>query len=502
MKTFPLLAACAAIGCGSRDGAAPPAPERSGSSAAEVAPPAGPRPAPGADLVGPIPLPDRGDRGDHVGDGNDLDGAGRPAPGGPAPGGGAAKPPLDLMADRALVRVDVPRPPLGGAVALDLGGERRGWVASLPEPQQLPALAYGDDRVYVSGGFRSISFYALHATTGRAAWVTTGLEDNGPTAAIFEDDRVIFNTESCTIFALDARTGRRLWRRYLGDPTLGQVALADGLVFAAHPTPDGHALSALRVTDGAPAWSGWIGSEVIAAPVIAGDSVYVSTLDGLTFRFTRQTGKLRWSRPLAAVTAPWIAGDELYVTRRRGGKEQQVVASIETGQLLREHQLSGGVYAGDLPGRDSPEAVWAFEGSRPVVLRGVRYVAMGAEVHASDARTGEELWRRRYPGPADRRALGAVAVVGPAVAFATRDGKLFGLDADTGATLWSFDLAVPIIAQPIIARGWLYASTTDGRVVALEVADPTLDGWHMFGGSPRHDGPVAPPPPPPRSREG
>ncbi len=73
------------------------------------------------------------------------------------------------MADRALVRVDVPRPPLGGAVALDLGGERRGWVASLPEPQQLPALAYGDDRVYVSGGFRSISFYALHATTGRAA---------------------------------------------------------------------------------------------------------------------------------------------------------------------------------------------------------------------------------------------------------------------------------------------------------------------------------------------
>jgi Ca-activated chloride channel family protein len=485
MKTFPLLAACAAIGCGSQDGAPPPAPERSGSASAsaEAAPPAGPRPAPGADLVGPIPLP------------VPLPDRGVPSP------GGAAKAPLDLMADRALVRVDVPRPPLGGAVALDLGGERRGWVASLPEPQQLPALAYGDDRVYVSGGFRSISFYALHATTGRAAWATTGLEDNGPTAAVFEDDRVIFNTESCTIFALDARTGRRLWRRYLGDPTLGQVALADGLVFAVHPTPDGHALSALRVTDGAPAWSGWIGSEVIAAPVVAGDSVYASTIHGLTFRFERRTGKLRWSRPLAATTAPWIDGDELFVTRYRGGKEQQIVVALDTGRIVREHQLSSGAYAGELGGQDA-EVVWAFEGSRPVVLRGVRYVAMGAEVHASDARTGEELWRRRYPGPVDRRALGAVAVAGPAVAFATRDGKLFGLDADTGATLWSFDLGVPIVAQPIIARGWIYASTTDGRVVALEVADPTLDGWHMFGGNPRHDGPVAPPPPPPRSREG
>ena len=28
-------------------------------------------------------------------------------------------------------------------------------------------------------------------------------------------------------------------------------------------------------------------------------------------------------------------------------------------------------------------------------------------------------------------------------------------------------------------------------VVALEVGDLTLDGWHMFGGNPRHDGPVA-----------
>ena len=32
-------------------------------------------------------------------------------------------------------------------------------------------------------------------------------------------------------------------------------------------------------------------------------------------------------------------------------------------------------------------------------------------------------------------------------------------------------------------------------VVCLQVGDRTLDGWHMFGGNPRHDGPVAPPPP-------
>src|SRR5207244_1775285 len=139
-------------------------------------------------------------------------------------------------------------------------------------------VAYGDGRIYVSGGFESVSFYAMNATTGHIDWATTALEDNGPTGAIYDDGRVLFNTESCTLFALDARTGKRLWLSRLGDPTLAQVAAADGLVFASHPSDTGdQRLSAYRVSDGVEVWSRKITSELLAAPVIAGDSVYVST---------------------------------------------------------------------------------------------------------------------------------------------------------------------------------------------------------------------------------
>ena len=467
-------AAGAAIGCGSHD-AAPPAPE----PVAVTPEPAPPRPLPGIDLDGPIPAPVRG---------------------GPATRG-ASKVPEELLADRAIVKVSVPRPPRGGSVGFQFDGDRRGWVASVPDGQQLPAVAYGGGRVYASGGFESVSFYALDASTGRIEWATTNLEDNGPTSAIFEDDRVVFNTESCTLFALDARTGRRLWHRWLGDPTLAQTAVAGGLVFAAHPSDNGQMLSAYRVQDGAPVWSRWIGSEVLAAPVVSGDAVYASTIEGLTFRFARADGKLRWMKPLRATTAPWLAGDELYVTRRAGAgagaKEQQIVVDAGTGKVVREHAVSRGAYAWDVPADTSDwKRVWAFEGSRPVVDRGVRYVAMGGEIHATDARTGEALWHRRYQGKADQRALSSVAIAGSNVVFATRDGKLFGLDIDTGYTLWSYDLGMRVIAEPIIAKGWVYASTDDGHVVALDIADPTLDGWHMFGGNPHHNGLVAPPPPP------
>jgi Ca-activated chloride channel family protein len=429
-----------------------------------------PRPGPGADLDGPIPQPDRS-------------AVRRRA--------GAVAQPLDLGDDRAYVDVTVPRPPRGGAVGFDFGDERKGWVTRLPEGRQLPAVAYGDGRVYVSGGFDSVSFYGLNATTGTVEWATTNLEDNGPTAAIYEDDRVIFNTESCTLFALDASTGKRLWFEYLGDPTLAQIAVADGIVYSAHPSPDGHRLSAFRTRTGAKVWSRRISHELLATPVIHGDAVYASTLDGNTYRFDRRKGKRAWRKRLRSTTAPWPAGDELFLSRRHDGTEQQIVVSAATGDIVREHHATGGDYLRDVPTNlnDWPK-VWAFEGSRPVVAGGVRYDAMGGQVRASDAQTGAELWVRRYAGREDERSIGTVALAGPQVVIATRQGQLIGLDIDTGYTLWAYDVGHDIVAEPVIAKGWVYATTVKGYVIALHVGDETLDGWHMFGGNPKHNGPA------------
>jgi len=470
-RAFPLLVAA----CGST--AAPPTPAP---APAPVAPePPATRPSPGLDIDGPLAIPDR-----------------TPAPRKPAV-------PFDLASDRAIVEVHVPVPPRGGAVGFTFADDRPGWVTRIPDAQQLPSVAYGHDRVYVSGGFQSVSFYALEATTGRIAWATTNLEDNGPTAAVVEGDDVLFNTESCTLFALDAKTGKRRWFRYLGDPTLTQVAATDGLVYAAHPDKDsgGRRLSAFRVTSGAPVWSRTVDGELLATPVIAGDAVYASTLTGTTYRFDHRTGKLRWARALRATTAPWIVGDELFVTRRKGGKEQQVVVSVDTGKILREHRMSSGSYAWDVPGptATTPETVWAFEGSRPVVDRGIHYVAMANEVIASDAKSGEAIWDRRYPTKSRGRTLGSVALAGSTIVVSSRDGKVFGLDVDTGYTLWSYDIGHQVVAEPIVAKGWLYSTTTDGYVIALDVADKSLDGWHMFGGNAHKNGSAAPPPvaPPP-----
>lgn len=408
---------------------------------------------------------------------------------------------LDLDVDRALTAVSVPALPRGGSAALDLSEGRTGWATRIPDSLQLPAAAYGDGKIYISGGFDSVSFYGLHATTGKIEWATTNLEDNGPTAAIYEDDKVIFNTESCTLFALDAKTGKRLWFKYLGDPTLAQVAVRDGLVFAGHPNGDSGAivLSAFKVKNGSRVWTRTVGGELLATPVISGDSVYAATIHGVLYRFERSTGKRVWRQRLGATTAPWIVGDEIFIARRtprakgstaRG--EEQVVLAADTGEVIRTAHASAGRYLGDVPRNlESWRKVWAFEGSRPVVAHGVRYVAMGGEIHATDAATGTPLWVRRYAPAADKRSVGTVAIAGPQIVISTRGGQLYGLDIDTGYTLWAYDLDTSVIAQPIVARGWIYVTTEKGYVLALQVADESLDGWHMFGGNPSHNGPTS-----------
>ena len=455
------------VACGTSD-TPPPTPQQ------RAPEPPAPRLAPGIDLTGPIPLPDRS---------------------GPVRRGGPAPAPLELASDRAIEKLDVPTPPRGGSVGFRFADDRAAWVARIPEGNQLPAVAYGAGRVYISGGFESVSFYALDAETGRIDWATTALEDNGPTAAIYDDGRVVFNTESCTLFALDAKTGKRLWHKWLGDPTLAQTAVADGIVFAAHPAQGGQRLSAYQVATGDQVWTRWVGSELLVTPVVDGDSVYASTVEGLTFRIARKTGKVVWQRRLHATTAPWIAGGELFTTRRHGRNEQQIVVEAATGKLLREHQVSKGAYVHDVPATlENWKTVWAFEGSRPVVDRGVRYVAMGGEIHATDAQSGEPLWHRRFAQSADARSLGTVALAGSSIVVSARNGTVFGLDVDTGYTLWSYDLGHAVVAQPVIAKGWLYAATTDGYVIALQVGDASLDGWHMFGGNSHHSGLVEPKP--------
>ena len=153
-----------------------------------------------------------------------------------------AKPPknaaqkIDLA---AAMKVNLPDPKQDlEAVRFRTADGKSGWVLGFPGRRPIATPAYADGMVFVGGGYGSHEFYAVDADSGKVIWkLHTG--DDGPTAAVVEDGRVAFNTESCTLVIVDEKTGRMIWQEWLGDPLMSQPAIAKGLLYMAHPAATG-----------------------------------------------------------------------------------------------------------------------------------------------------------------------------------------------------------------------------------------------------------------------
>lgn len=422
----------------------------------------------------------------------------------------------ELSARMAPRRLSIPPTNRGRTSKFTFDGHRRGWFARTPSGRQaLLTPVYGEGKVYVGGGFSSHQLFAYDARSGEREWRASA-PDGGPSAAIYEGGKVIFNTESCTLFAVDGATGRRIWSRWLGDPLMSQPAANATLVFSGHiidgRSPGGlqpgttgfgvgagrrYGFTALDLNTGRQRWTRRIAADVMNAPVVDDEAgaVVFTTMDGTVYSMDQATGRQRWRRRIDATSAPSIDGDKIHVTVREGRgderRERSVVLSKASGETEAEYDPVPAAFA-SRPDTGVQQG-WAYEGSRATVVDGRSYQTIGNEVQSRDAATGELLWTRRYadtPPRAASRPASPPAIAGSQLVFGTQSGVLFGLDIDTGMTTWAYDVGEPIVTQPTIAHGWVYASTQRGGVVALEVSDSTLDGWHQWGGNASHTGAV------------
>ncbi len=213
---------------------------------------------------------------------------------------------------------------------------RSGWVLRLPGGRPIATPAYADGMLFVGGGYGSHEFYAIDAETGRIIWkIQTG--DDGPTAAVVEDGYVAFNTESCTLIVVDEKTGEIVWQEWLGDPLMSQPAIDDGVLYMAYPggqretsqkerrnrfhprpaTPGGsHRLLALDLETGRHIWQQQIAGDVITAPVVSDGTVYFTTFDGTSYALNAENGDVIWAKKDASTSAPVIYEDQVIQTKK------------------------------------------------------------------------------------------------------------------------------------------------------------------------------------------
>ena len=134
------------------------------------------------------------------------------------------------------------------------------------------------------------------------------------------------------------------------------------------------------------------------------------------------------------------------------------------------------------------EAEWTIEvgdlrGS-PVLDERTVYIGTDRGLAAFDRDDGYHRWT------ADRFGEAATPAVTPnRVVVATREGTVYGLEAETGEVAWQESLEAPIESTPTLAEGVVYIGDADG-VAALEAESGEVR-WYRTDGEDGEDDPDA-----------
>jgi outer membrane protein assembly factor BamB len=328
-----------------------------------------------------------------------------------------------------------------------------------------------DGRVYVLDAESSAR--AFDATTGKTIWdveLTPEDEDDdeGRGGGIaFENGRLFVTTGFGEVVALDAASGEEIWRTQAGTPYRAAPTVNGGRVFTI--TSDNQMIC-VNAADGEILWrhrgiTESAGILAATSSAVSGSIVIAPYSSGELFALRVENGNSLWSDSLTRtgnVTSltelndiagrPVIDRGRVYAVSHSG---RAVSIDIRTGERVWTRNIAG------------VQTPWVAGGF-------IFIVTLDAEVVALSRRDGRIRWIQqlaRYENEESRR--GPIQWSGPVLAgdrlvLVSSTGEAASLSPYTGELLGEIELPDGVFVAPILANETLYVLTDDARLVALK----------------------------------
>ncbi len=237
------------------------------------------------------------------------------------------------------------------------------------------------------GGFDHI-FYSLDPTTDYVNWTFVEAKDRFIAAAALAGDTVLAPNADGHLYALDRRNGRLLWKFAAKHALWSSPLVAGERLYLASMD---HHVYALRVSDGSEIWrSADLGGQIVAAPLLSDPNTLIVAIFGARTDDPQRASKL-------------------------------LALDVANGQVRWSLPIAG----------------WVF--STPLLHEGVVYFGDTAGFfYAVDAQSGTLLWQQQPQSPpANHAVIGAPALLGETLIFASKSGTIYGLNPANGSERWS-----------------------------------------------------------------
>ena len=207
-------------------------------------------------------------------------------------------------------------------------------------------VAFDSGKLYATTGFGDV--VALDANSGKELWRKSfGVPiANAP---VVNGGRLFVATIDNHMHAIAASNGRDLWDHQgitenAGIMVSTSVAVAGEFVIAPYSSGE---VYALRVQNGRPAWNDMLTrshgitalseiDDIAGRPVVDRDLVFAISHSGVMAAIQLDKGDRQWSRDIGGIQTPWVAGDYVFVITLQS---QLMCLTRKEGRVKWIHQL-------------------------------------------------------------------------------------------------------------------------------------------------------------------
>ncbi len=278
---------------------------------------------------------------------------------------------------------------------------------------------------------------------------------------IYANGRLYFVNNSGWAYALDAKTGKTIWKRRLGRLNASSPAYSKHRLYIVNLVP-GHIVK-LDAKTGKIVWKKTLPGRAESSPLVIGRTVYFGCEDGNLYALSTISGNVRWATALGGPvkSAPAFWHGTLYVGDY-GGYMNAVDA--KTGKLKWQSGSLG-------PGFGGSGAFY----STPAVAFGRVYAGNNDDrVYSYDAKDGTLAWSYStggyaYSGP----TVATTKHSPPTVYIGSFDGNIYALDAKDGSLRWSRFAGGQVVGS---------LSAIGEIVYVAEFTNKTTSGFMMHSG--------------------
>jgi outer membrane protein assembly factor BamB len=328
-----------------------------------------------------------------------------------------------------------------------------------------PTPVISTDQVIAMDGIGHISAHRFEDITDIQWLNSDGVEEDEEEilgGGLSIDGDVLFATTGFgRLLAIDRKTGKTIWKTSVGAPIRGAPDSAAGVVVVL--TADNQTI-AYNAKTGTPLWNHrgiqeTTGFFSMTAPVITESQVMVAYSSGELFALRLQTGKPIWADAVSSTNRTSALSGFSGIDADPMVQDGVVYTIGEAGSMIASAALNGRpLWQQDIASLVTPWGVGNM----------IFVVTTRHELAGLLKRDGQVAFKKNLgqyeEGKDVTPKLFAPIMVAGSVCVLNENGRMRCIDPHNNRTKLDYDLVDDVATNPIVAQGYLFLITKDGRL--------------------------------------